>query len=78
MTVVVVVVAGNWEKVAASLCLADLGLRSGPATSWLCDPGQVPNVSEPDLSHPYNGDNDSAYFLGLLWELPEVMLTSFP
>lgn len=48
------------------------GLGSGPATSFLRDFGQVPNLSEPQLSHQYNGDN--IYFSGLFWGSCEVMM----
>lgn len=48
------------------------GLGSGPATSFLHDFGQVPNLSEPQLSHQYNGDN--IYFSGLFWGSCEVMM----
>lgn len=52
--------------------------RSGPVTSLLCDFGQVPYLSEPQLSQQYSGDNDSSYFPGLFWGSCEViMLKSF-
>lgn len=53
-------------------------LRSGPAPTSLCDLGKFPDLSEPQLSHQFSGDNDTTCFLRLFWALHEVTLTSFP
>lgn len=61
----------DWEKLAMSLGLPELSLRSDPITPLLCDLGQVPNLSEPQLSHQYGETH--TYLPGLSWGSYEPM-----